>query len=87
MTSNTDRATVFGFAHNQALGKEGSLNSGIFDQRLALKWVQSNIAKFGGDPDNVTLFGQSDGAQSIGLHLTAFGGKGIISVSLPRHWS
>ena len=57
------RLGVFGF-----LAQGGSYNFGFADQLLALQWVQDNIAGFGGNPKNVTLFGESAGAMSVGLH-------------------
>lgn len=63
------RLGVFGFLTHPDLSKESpnhvSGNYGILDQIESLKWIKKNIAQFGGDPDNVTIFGQSAGAGSV----------------------
>lgn len=69
------RVGVFGFASSDALNATESLNAGLLDQRLGLNWVQEHIVAFGGDPDNVTIFGESDGATGVGLQITAYGGN------------
>ncbi|XP_074599126.1 cholinesterase-like [Brevipalpus obovatus] len=55
---------LFGNDEHEAPG-----NVALFDQRMAMAWVKENIRAFGGDPDRITLFGQSAGSMSIGLHL------------------
>jgi carboxylesterase 2 len=56
--------TVFGFSNSPEV-PFGQQNSGLLDQRFALQWVRSNIAKFGGDPDKITIFGESAGGESV----------------------
>nr|QEE13694.1 carboxylesterase 14 [Mythimna separata] len=57
--------------------KENPGNAGMKDQVAALRWVQRNIRKFGGDPDNVTIFGESAGAASASLHIYSPMSKGL----------
>ncbi|KAM3959397.1 carboxyl/cholinesterase 3 [Aphomia sociella] len=55
----------------------GVANLGLKDQVAALKWIKKNIAEFGGDPDNVTLSGQSAGASSAAMHMLSEQSKGL----------
>ncbi|XP_064471200.1 acetylcholinesterase-1-like [Ornithodoros turicata] len=69
------RLGIFGFmniGHPDAPG-----NMGLYDQLLALEWIKENIVYFGGDPDSITLMGQSAGAMSIGFHMVSPLSRGL----------
>jgi para-nitrobenzyl esterase len=75
------RLGPFGFLSHAALTAEdpayrSSGNYGFLDQRAALVWVRGHIAAFGGDPENVTIGGQSAGAHSVSLHVVSPGSAG-----------
>jgi acetylcholinesterase len=59
------RLGAFGFLPSKLTEKEGLLNAGLKDQALLLEWVRDNIAEFGGDPNDVTLMGNSAGAHGV----------------------
>jgi para-nitrobenzyl esterase len=68
------RLGALGYLHLNGLGGDdmiGASNAGVRDQIAALEWVRDNIDRFGGDPNNVTVAGQSAGAMSIGALLGA----------------
>ncbi|VDC03515.1 unnamed protein product [Peniophora sp. CBMAI 1063] len=69
------RLGPFGFLAGETVAKDGNLNAGILDQHFALQWVQEHISKFGGDPNRVTIYGESAGAGSVLQHVVAHGGN------------
>lgn len=73
------RLGIFGFLDLSRFGEayRGSANLGFLDQIAALAWVRDNIAAFGGDPNNVTVFGESAGGGSVLALLTAPAAKGL----------
>jgi para-nitrobenzyl esterase len=81
------RLNIFGFLALNALTTEDedhltSGNYGLEDQRLAMEWVQQNIANFGGDPNNVTLFGESAGGGSVCAHLVSPASDGLFQKAI-----
>lgn len=69
------RLSGWGFLDSTEIRAAGVTNIGMQDQRKALYWIQENIAAFGGDPEKVTIWGESAGAGSVGIHLIAYGGR------------
>ena len=92
--TNFAKKGVVMVSFNYRLGIEGFLkidgvptNIGIRDQIAALKWVQDNISAFGGDPKNVTIFGESAGAISVGVLITSPAAKGLFKRAIMQSGS
>lgn len=75
------RLGIFGFFTHPELAKESGRDSagnyGLLDQLAALRWVRNNVAAFGGDPGNVTIFGESAGASSVSALVASPLAKGL----------
>lgn len=72
------RVGIFGFfGHPGLRGSKAPANFGLLDQIAALRWVHDNIGPFGGDPGNVTIFGESAGAANIGYLTTSPLARGL----------
>src|SRR5579871_857090 len=81
------RLGAFGFLnlHDASGGKlPGTGAEGLADQIAALQWVKQNISAFGGDPSNVTIFGESAGGMSVGALLAAPGARGLFHKAIPQ---
>lgn len=81
------RLGAFGFLSHPGLTAEGGGASGnyaLMDQVAALRWVRDNIARFGGDPGNVTLFGHSAGGQDVGLLMLAPQARGLFHKAIEQ---
>jgi para-nitrobenzyl esterase len=79
------RLNVFGFLASEDLVKEGdghAGNYGLMDMAAALKWVKANAAQFGGDPGNVTIFGESAGSFSVSALMTAPAAQGLFQKAI-----
>ena len=81
LVSANYRLGIFGFLAHPALSQESadgvSGNYGMLDMLAALQWVQRNIAQFGGDPDNVTIFGESAGGTAVCLLMVMPDARGL----------
>lgn len=73
------RVGALGFFSHPAINGEGHpyANYGIMDHQAALRWVKANIAAFGGNPDNVTIFGQSGGGTAVMANIASPTAKGL----------
>jgi para-nitrobenzyl esterase len=80
------RLGIFGFFSHPELsaesGHHASGNYGIMDQTAALRWVQRNIAAFGGDPANVTIFGESAGSYSVSVQMATPTARGLFTKAI-----
>lgn len=84
------RLGVFGFMAHPELSKEsghGSGNYGLLDQVAALKWIRENISSFGGDPNSITIGGESVGAQSVTAHMVSPLSKGLFTKAIAESGS
>src|ERR1700743_248536 len=84
VVSVNHRLNVLGFLDLSAYGDKykGSANAGLEDLVAALKWVKDNIANFGGDPDNVTIFGQSGGGGKVTCLMNSPMAKGLFQKAI-----
>ena len=81
------RLNVFGFMAHPDLRAEDPdhiTNFGLWDQKAGIEWVKRNIANFGGDPDNITIFGQSAGGGSTMYHVTSPQSAGLFKRAIPQ---
>ena len=83
------RTNVFGFLALPGLDDEGHdfANYGIMDQQFALKWVKNNIAGFGGNPENITIFGESAGGLSVLTNLISPTASGLFDQAIVQSGS
>lgn len=79
VVSTNYRLGALGFFSHPGLRAEGSPsgNQGLLDLRLALQWTRDNIAAFGGNPDNVTIFGESAGARNVCYQVISPDSRGL----------
>lgn len=77
------RLGIMGFLAHAALGPHSG-DYGLQDQQAALRWVQRNVTRFGGDPDNVTIYGASAGGSSVCDHVVSPASKGLFDKGISQ---
>jgi para-nitrobenzyl esterase len=90
VVSVNHRLNVFGYLNMAAVGGEKyarSVNVGMLDIVAALQWVRDNVARFGGDPGNVTVFGQSGGGSKVNTLLAMPSAKGLFHKAIVQSGS
>ncbi|WBO21284.1 carboxylesterase/lipase family protein [Sphingomonas abietis] len=85
------RLGALGFLSHPALSAESprraSGNYGLMDQQAALRWVKANIARFGGDPARITIFGESAGGQDVGIQRLLPANRGLFAGAIEQSGS
>ncbi len=89
VVSVNHRLNILGFLDLSAYGDKykSSANAGLIDLVAALQWVHANIAQFGGDPNNVTIFGQSGGGGKVSCLMAAPSAKGLFQKAIVQSGS
>jgi para-nitrobenzyl esterase len=90
VVSVNHRLNVFGYLNMAAVGGEKyarSVNVGMLDIVAALRWVRDNVGRFGGDPANVTVFGQSGGAAKVNTLMAMPAAKGLFHKAIAQSGS
>jgi para-nitrobenzyl esterase len=89
LVSVNHRLNVFGFLHLADLDDQyaGGSNAGLLDLVLALEWIRDNIADFGGDPGNVTIFGESGGGGKVSALMTMPDARGLFHKAIVQSGS
>jgi para-nitrobenzyl esterase len=78
------RLGVLGFLELGERAGDATANAGILDQVAALRWVRDNVEAFGGDPGNVTIFGESAGGMSVGTLMGLPAARGLFQKAIPQ---
>lgn len=89
VVSVNHRLNILGFLDMSAYGEKykNSPNAGLMDLVASLQWVKNNIASFGGDPDNITIFGQSGGGGKVSSLMAAPSAKGLFHKAIVQSGS